>query len=83
MTAADIMTAEIAPGGVIGDEGDLMTVELKVTPREIKLLMIALNSADRYMMDFLAQHVPTSTANLRRWDSVLDYVKDKALAEGM
>jgi hypothetical protein len=83
MTVADIMTAEIAPGGVIGDEGDLMTVELKVTPREIKLLMIALNSADRYMMDFLAKDVPTSTANLRRWDAVLDYVKDKALAEGM
>jgi hypothetical protein len=82
MTANLTAAPEIAPGGVMGDENDLLTVELKLSPREIKLMMIAIISADRYMMDYLAEDVPTSTANLRRWDAILDYVKDKALAEG-
>jgi hypothetical protein len=40
-------------------------------------MMIALVQSDRYMMDHLAEDVPTSTANLRRWDAILDYVKEK------
>jgi hypothetical protein len=72
-------TPKIAPGGVHigGDDSDHLTVELKVSPREIKLMMIALVQSDRYMMDHLAEDVPTSTANLRRWDAILDYVKEK------
>jgi hypothetical protein len=79
MTANLTATPEIAPGGVHigGDENDHLTVELKVSPREIKLMMIALVQSDRYMMDHLAEDVPTSTANLRRWDAILDYVKEK------
>jgi hypothetical protein len=79
MTANFTAAPEIAPGGVHigGDDSDHLTVELKVSPREIKLMMIALVQSDRYMMDHLAEDVPTSTANLRRWDAILDYVKEK------
>jgi hypothetical protein len=71
----------IAPGGVIGQDVDLLTVDLKVSPRELQLMMNALIESDRYMMNKLGEDVPTSTANLRRWDALLDYVKGKALNE--
>lgn len=66
---------QIAPGGVIGEDYDLLTVEMKVSPRELKLMLSALIESDRYMLNKL----DGETANLRRWDAILDYVKDKAL----
>jgi hypothetical protein len=65
----------IAPGGMIGEEVDLLTVDLKVSPRELKLMLDALIESDRYM----CQEGKLQTADLRRWDAILDYVKSSAL----
>jgi hypothetical protein len=70
------MTAPaIAPGGIKGNNIDFLNVDLKVSPRELKLMLDALIESDRYM----CQEGKLQTADLRRWDDILDYIKAKAL----
>lgn len=61
---------------MVKDCFDDPTVNIVLSPREIKLVMLAMNY---YNYNF-AQEMDNDTR--QRWDSVLDYVKDQALAHG-
>lgn len=54
-------------------------INLKVSPRELKLMLDALIQSDRYM----CQEGKLQSADLRRWDAILDYIKDRALEDAM
>lgn len=56
---------------------DDIVVNLKVSPRELKLMLDALIESDRYM----CQEGKLQSADLRRWDAILDYIKDRAFID--
>lgn len=61
---------------VIKDCFDDPTVNIALSPREIKLVMLAMNYYNRTEVREMDQDT------MQRWDSVLDYVQDEALAHG-
>jgi hypothetical protein len=61
---------------MVKDCFDDPTVNIALSPREIRLVMLAMNYYDYS----LSQEMDDDT--IQRWDSVLNYVKDQALAYG-
>ena len=61
---------------MIKDRFDDPTVNIALSPREIRLVMLAMNHYD------YTQSQEMDHDTMQRWDSVLDYVKDQALAHG-
>ena len=71
---------------IITDELDDSTVTLSFSPRELSVLLQGMIAADAYMTgvhpDYRGKTADLGCANLRRWDAIIDYVKDKALEHG-
>ena len=64
---------------IIKDCFDDPTVTLSVSAREVKLIMLAMN---RFNDELYQGSYKMDDDTTERWESVMDYVQDEALAHG-
>ncbi len=65
------------PMTLIKDCFDDPTTNVSISPRELKLMLIALN---RFNDDLYQGSYSLNDDDLERWENLLDYVQDQALA---
>lgn len=64
---------------IVKDCFDDPTVALSVSAREVKLIMLAMN---RFNDGLYQGEYKMDDDTTERWESILDYVQDQALAHG-
>jgi hypothetical protein len=64
---------------IIKDCFDDPTVTLSVSAREVKLIMLAMN---RFNDELYKGSYKMDDDTTQRWESIMDYVTDEALAQG-
>jgi len=64
---------------IIKDCFDDPTVTLSVSAREVKLIMLAMN---RFNDELYQGSYKMDDDTTERWESIMDYVQDEALAHG-
>ena len=64
---------------IVKDCFDDPTVNVSVSPREIKLMLLAMN---RFNDELYQGSYQMNDSTIERWESLLNYVKDEALAHG-
>lgn len=64
---------------LVKDCFDDPTVNVSISPREIKLMLLAMN---RFNNELYQGSYQMDNDTTERWESLLDYVKDEALAYG-
>ena len=69
------MGQTITGNNIIKDQYDDPTVTLAFSPREMTLLLTAMCEVDQIMCN----EKELNSEQLRRWDAMIDYIKDQAL----